>query len=199
MTLKEMELFAKEIIDKPDMRPLLLQILTRYVNMWDHHSMYYRFMFELARAIKLKVYFETGTRDGTSVAHIGMACEDAQALTIDNKRIAAEAVRPLQKHIPNIEIILGDSLKSVDQVKERLKGKIDLLFLDAMHTYEAVSQEYKLYSPLVREGGIILMDDINFNEGMQKAWSEIKEPKIELSHLHIVRNTGFGAIIKSMP
>ena len=44
-------------------------------------------------------------------------------------------------------------------VAERNGLQIDLLFIDANHSYESVHDDFKKYFPLVRDQGIILMHD----------------------------------------
>lgn len=60
---------------------------------------------------------------------------------------------------------------------------IDFLFIDGDHTYDGVRQDYEMYAPLVRDGGVIAMDDIHTHErdyfdqnsiGVNEFWSEIK-------------------------
>jgi len=70
--------------------------------------------------------------------------------------------------------------ETVEKVREFLPGPIDFLFIDADHSYEGVKQDIELYFPLVKEGGIIAMQDINYdkfgNDHVWKAWHEIDLP-----------------------
>ena len=45
------------------------------------------------------------------------------------------------------------------QFLRRHRVQIDLLHLDAAHEYESVAADLRLWSPLVREGGVLLGDD----------------------------------------
>ena len=59
-------------------------------------------------------------------------------------------------------------------------SKLDVLFIDGDHTYEGVKQDYELYKPLVRDGGIIVFHDIvlhpkNAECEVQIFWEEIKQ------------------------
>jgi cephalosporin hydroxylase len=63
------------------------------------------------------------------------------------------------------------------QVEKLLEGeKIDFLFIDGDHRYDAVKRDLEMYSPLVRKGGIIALHDIGYAEegGVHKLWDEIK-------------------------
>lgn len=70
------------------------------------------------------------------------------------------------------------SPETVIKAKEILKDKkVDFLFIDGDHRYQAIKEDYNLYSSLVREGGIIAFHDIGENEegGGRVFWNEIKQ------------------------
>ena len=46
-------------------------------------------------------------------------------------------------------------------MKALLAGRqIDFLFIDGDHTYEGVKQDFQMYSPLVRKGGVVAFHDV---------------------------------------
>jgi cephalosporin hydroxylase len=53
---------------------------------------------------------------------------------------------------------------------------IDFLFIDGGHTYQQVKKDFEMYSPLVRDGGIIALHDIGEKEegDVSSFWSELK-------------------------
>lgn len=64
------------------------------------------------------------------------------------------------------------------KVNEILKDKkVDFLFIDGDHRYQAIKEDYKLYSPFVRKGGMIAFHDIGEKEegGGRTFWNEIKD------------------------
>lgn len=81
-----------------------------------------------------------------------------------------------------IHLIRGDShdQNSLKKVRAILKeNKLDFLYIDGDHTYKGVRMDFQMYSPLVKEGGIIAFHDIvkvspeKFVE-VNKFWKEIK-------------------------
>lgn len=67
---------------------------------------------------------------------------------------------------------------SLSNVYEILGGrKLDFLFIDGDHSYEGVKRDFQLYSPLVRENGIIALHDIAKHQGIESQvdlfWREI--------------------------
>lgn len=78
-------------------------------------------------------------------------------------------------------LIRGDShdKKTLAEAQEILgQETIDLLFIDADHTYEGVKSDFEMYSALLQPGSIVGFHDIanspEANYGVQKYWNEIK-------------------------
>ncbi len=80
---------------------------------------------------------------------------------------------------------------TLKQVKNHLKNEeIDLLFIDGDHSYEGVKKDFEIYSPLVKNNGIIAFHDIvvhdqSENCEVNKFWNEIKE---QFEYKEIVEN-----------
>ena len=72
--------------------------------------------------------------------------------------------------------IQGSSLngETLGRVQAGLEGRpIDVLHIDGSHKAADVLQDYDLYSPLVRPGGLILMHDICGSQGPGTAFNTI--------------------------
>jgi predicted O-methyltransferase YrrM len=51
---------------------------------------------------------------------------------------------------------------TLDRLRDWLAGEpLDFLVIDGDHSYEGVRRDFELYAPLVREGGLIALHDIN--------------------------------------
>ncbi len=98
---------------------------------------------------------------------------------------SVERNRNLQQHYPGIfEGILGDShcRATVDAVIDLLgKGLLDVLFIDADHTYDGVRSDLNKYAKFVDRGGVVLFHDIVETDFVKeqgaevyKLWREIK-------------------------
>jgi len=105
-----------------------------------------------------------------------------------------------------IRLIRGNSHDSatVEKVRALLMDKrIDLLFIDADHTYEGVKKDFEMYEPLVREGGRIVLHDIITHRiedgyGIDRFWKEMTTGR---EYLEFIGNGnqrwgGLGMIIK---
>ena len=60
-----------------------------------------------------------------------------------------------RKRLKNVRLLRGFSA----DVASSFDRSIDLLFIDANHSHEAVRQDWELWSPKVREGGRIALHD----------------------------------------
>lgn len=93
---------------------------------------------------------------------------------------------PLVPH--GAEIIRGDSHEEATryELKELLAGEpIDVLFIDADHTYEGVKKDFIMYSPMVANEGAIVFHDVSPHPnhpdvGVQKLWEKCGGDKDEI-------------------
>ncbi|MFX1363421.1 MAG: class I SAM-dependent methyltransferase [Promethearchaeota archaeon] len=92
---------------------------------------------------------------------------------------------PLIKRFPlqhqKLKLIRANSHKAstLSQVKKIIDSKkIDFVFIDASHSYEGVKKDFEMYSPLVKDDGIIAFHDIVNLSGsintVYKFWEQIK-------------------------
>jgi len=105
--------------------------------------------------------------------------------------------KPRDEH--GATVIVGDShyLPTWIALVEELGGRpVDVLFIDGDHTYEGVRQDYEMYAPLVRPGGLVAFHDIVTHPGqicdVERLWYEIRDDTaIEIS---VVSDPPWGGI-----
>ena len=125
---------------------------------------------------KPKWILEVGTFRGKGTTGLCRIAKNVITIDIDDRRID----RP-----KNSIFIKANSQKphTFDLVKSKLSNnKLDVLFIDADHSYEGVKRDFELYKPLVKDGGIIGLHDIVDSAYHRrkdcyvfKFWNEIKE------------------------
>ena len=86
------------------------------------------------------------------------------------------------------------------RVLAALNGRVvDFLYIDGDHTYDAVRADWRLYSPLVRRGGVAVLHDAvlqgNDTVDVYRFWPEISARyRTKLIHDPTVPSTGAGVV-----
>jgi predicted O-methyltransferase YrrM len=86
-------------------------------------------------------------------------------------------------------------LNTLNKVKSYLNNaQLDMLFIDGDHTYKGVKQDFELYSPLVRKGGLVVFHDIVHHPPetgieVDRFWSEVKQ---NFSYQEIIKDPNQG-------
>ncbi len=86
-------------------------------------------------------------------------------------------------------VIDGDShdQATLDELAGHLDGRpVDVLFIDGDHTYDGCLADWRMYSPLVRPGGLVLLHDIRCagEEAVARVWEEVIKPEAAASGWH---------------
>ena len=149
-------------------------------------------LYRLLRDLRPQVAVETGVCNGVSTAFLLLALEDngeGELHSIDLPEVAGEeyeqgtfwdgkggAVIPPGKEpgwmVPTElrdrwHLLLGRSQDELPPLLERL-GSIDFFMHDSEHSYECMSFEFRAAWDALREGGVLVADDVNVNS----AWVE---------------------------
>lgn len=155
----------------------------------DGSNPYYDLLYHVSLNEKPNLTVELGCCTGGSTSYLA-AGSSGKVISID---IAIqEGARSRLAVFPNVELIEADTREPGTAELIASRGPIDILFIDTDHTAEQVTIEMSLFAPLVKEGGIILLDDVRMNS-MPQWWDELDEDKLEMPHLHW---TSFGVIFR---
>jgi predicted O-methyltransferase YrrM len=177
-------------------------------------------MLGAVRRLRPGVVMEIGThRGGTLMCLAAVARPDAFLLSLD-MHTSPMGVEPPWEQVeqrirgslrPGQELValrMDSHLDAtLDAVRTALDGRaVDFLFIDGDHTYEGVWQDFDMYSPLVRPGGLVAFHDIHFNphdpvSRVDRFWSEVRGRFRcrELVDQDFPGGTGMGIGILEMP
>jgi predicted O-methyltransferase YrrM len=166
------------------------------------------------RAKQPRVIVEIGTaKGGTLFLFCQHAADDATIISLDlpfgrngggypkwKEKLYAKFAKPGQTlHLMRANSHLDETRTRIEAL---LKGrKIDVLMIDADHSYEGVKRDYDLYSPLLADDGFIAMHDVILNRfdpeiEVHKFWDELKatEKTEELVHDYGQGNLGIWIV-----
>lgn len=172
---------------------------TIFPMIWDYAGGYFRPIqqdsefIELARRVWLlqpKVILEIGTHwGGTLHMWTRMATEDATIISVDlpggefgggYSEIRIPLYESFRRPSQQLHLLREDSHspETLAKVKNILSGRpVDFLLIDGDHTYSGVKQDFEMYTPLVRKGGLIAFHDIAKSYDrteVEKFWNEVK-------------------------
>lgn len=136
----------------------------------------------LSRLVKPRRILEVGTCRGRATVQLALNHPEASITTYDIDPCAGEHLRA-HPFFDRIEIRIHDFRADA----ERLRGeaRYDLIFIDALHTYEAVRRDSELALDLVTDHGMIVWHDY-CNSGWLLGENGVPEYLHELSKRHSV-------------
>jgi methyltransferase family protein len=160
-------------------------------------------LYRLLRDLRPEVAVETGVCNGVSTAFLLLALEDngtGMLHSIDLPEVAGEeyeegtfwdgkggAVIPPGKEpgwmVPpqlrdRWELVLGRSQDELPPLLERV-GPIDFFMHDSEHSYECMSFEFSAAWESLRDGGLLVADDVNVNTAWVEFAREVgREPEL---------------------
>jgi predicted O-methyltransferase YrrM len=138
-----------------------------------------RFMLRLVRELAPRSCLELGTGFGISTAYQAAALDLNEAGRIVSLDVAGmtEIAAPALGRLglaDRVELIPG-------RIEETLAGAsegaapIDYVLLDADHTEEGTLRPFGALLPLLSDGAVVVIDDINWTDEMRRAWARARE------------------------
>ena len=118
---------------------------------------------------------ELGTSLGVTTAYLAAMDSRNKVVTYEGCPAVAEVARANWEKLglSNIACVVGEiTVDSLQLAVDRLSG-IDVAFIDANHTYEATLTYFNALASRVYEKSVVVVDDIHYNEDMEKAWKAI--------------------------
>jgi hypothetical protein len=165
-------------------------------------------LYTIVRGVKPNIMIETGVASGKSTSLILLAMEHNQKgklISIDlpniDRKVLKDGARTSTGRfktgwlIPNYlkkrwKLKIGNSIKILWKIVNDLK-EIDIFFHDSLHTYSHVKNELIIIQPKIKEGSLIICDNIDMGAG--KAFNEFLNKNNLIGYAY----RDFGGVIKS--
>ncbi|MDP3920719.1 MAG: class I SAM-dependent methyltransferase [Candidatus Omnitrophota bacterium] len=133
------------------------------------------FLFRLVRELQPMTILELGTGFGISTLYIAAASKLNGTGNITTLEGASQPVRIARSNFEkaglggNITSIHGFFQDTLDGILATL-GEVDFVFIDGHHEEEPTLSYVHKILPRLSACGMIVLDDIDWSEGMMKAW-----------------------------
>jgi predicted O-methyltransferase YrrM len=150
-------------------------------------------LLRLIQGLRPGILLEIGSQGGGNLRLFSqVASPTARIASVDIKFTRREifGYQSLVKPTQRLTCLGADShaARTHHSITEWLRGdSLDFLFIDGDHSYGGVAKDFEMYSPLVREGGIIAFHDIipdhttrfakkteAYAGGVHRLWEQLK-------------------------
>ncbi len=193
------------------MRKKILQLANEYFKIGSEMQQNIDEMLKVIEYLdgrKFDNFVELGSAYGGSLwIYSNMLCtKNANIIAIDSRyEESLEAtVKKLRETGRKVDFII-ESTNATRNAINKVKFDIDLLHIDANHSYESTKKDYEMWGEKVKKGGVILFHDATLHTGVKQLMKELgnkvhiieSESKMKLGSNGIpTTKCGIGVLIK---
>lgn len=140
-------------------------------------------LMRICRHYQPKRCLEFGTNLGISSLYQLYGLDGGRFISMEgDPQLAAISGEHIRQFGLNAEIITGEFSEILDHKLSLPEYRPDYVFLDGNHQYASTLEYVRRLLPNMPENSIMILDDINWSEGMLSAWRKIVEhPEITVS------------------
>lgn len=133
-----------------------------------------KLLYKLTARFQPSTVVELGTSLGISTLYLSLGAPKARVITIEGCSTTSEIAREnfakagvsnIEMHTGRFEGILPDVLNSCE--------KVDFAFIDGHHEYGPTKRYVEMILGKACDETVIVIDDIHWSEGMERAWKEL--------------------------
>ncbi len=157
-----------------------LKRIARTVSVPSHLG---RLLYRLCKHYQPENVIELGTSVGISTMYLAASNPSTNVFTIEGDEAIQGIARARFKKdcLNNIQTLSGNFDDQLPLIINELKS-VDFAFIDGNHNARALIGYVDLLMTKTTEKSIIVVDDIRWSKGMEKAWDFIKDdPRVSLS------------------
>ena len=138
-----------------------------------------KFIFRIARYCQPQTILELGTSLGLTAGFFSLACPASSIYTIEGVDSIAEKAKENMADwgCKNVRVEKGNLDTTLCELMGRI-SKPDLVFMDGNHQEEATKRYFLQLLPHLSSTSMVIVDDIHWSHGMEKAWSFIQTHKM---------------------
>lgn len=119
---------------------------------------------------------ELGTSLGITTAYLASVDSKNRVMSFEGSSAIASLARKQWQllGLENIECVEG---RIEDTLYNNARARLDFVYVDANHTYEATMKYVHFLLDRMSPKGIVVVDDIHYSREMCSAWEELKKDK----------------------
>jgi predicted O-methyltransferase YrrM len=133
------------------------------------------FLYNLIQHFQFTQVIELGTCLGMNTAYMAAGNDKAEIFTFEGDKNLIRLAQKACTNYVNIQFIHGNIDNTLPDFLSTRTKPLDLVYLDANHTYEATLHYFNLLLPYQHNQSIFIFDDIHWSSEMKQAWKKIKQ------------------------
>jgi predicted O-methyltransferase YrrM len=138
--------------------------------------------FKLVNFTNSQFIIELGTSLGLNTLYLAKANSKSVVYSIEGSKELTKFAEELFQQQNAKVFLINDKFDHGLPLLLNEIPQVDFLYVDGNHSYDATIRYFKMGLPKKHNNSVFVFDDINWSEGMQKAWEEIKaHPEVTLS------------------
>ncbi|MBS3914588.1 MAG: class I SAM-dependent methyltransferase [Bacteroidetes bacterium] len=149
------------------------------------NAKYGRLLYRLLHVFQPVYSLELGTGSGITAMYQGAALNSERPLhSIEGSEKLAEIAAYNARECGIYENIIFHTGTFENVLPELLQQmpRVDYAYIDGNHGFEPTIRYFEMIMEKVHEQSILIFDDINWSEGMKRAWAVIKnDPRVQVS------------------
>ena len=132
------------------------------------------FLHLCARETRAKTIVELGSCAGISASYLGASPYCKKLLSVEGSPELAKIAKETTAQVSNvIEIVNCLFDQAIDDYLPKLELPVDFCFIDGHHEKKATIHYFNRLRPYLRDGSIVVFDDISWSYDMRDAWTEL--------------------------
>ena len=139
-------------------------------------------LYLLAKEVKPAKVIELGTNVGISASYIAAGQKagkhGGQVVTLDASAYRQRLAKKIHANnkLDNISYVQGLFTETLRPTLAEM-GSVDLAFIDGHHQYQPTLDYFEEILKFSTPDTVFVFDDINWSDGMKKAWAELRADK----------------------
>jgi predicted O-methyltransferase YrrM len=141
----------------------------------------------LIQHFKAKTIVELGTSFGINALYLALK-KDSKVTTFEGANEIAEiaALTFEFAQAKNVNMIRGEIETTLPAFLQTVR-KIDMVFMDANHRYIPTIKYFEWFLPKLKEGSVLVLDDIHYSAEMERAWKEMRTHELVYGSVDLYR------------
>jgi len=139
------------------------------------------FLHLLIREFRCERGVELGSCAGISAMYLSSVPSVRKLITVEGSAELSKIAETSLKHRPHVQVVNALFDEAIDNEIASATERFDFAYIDGHHEKVATIHYFNRLIPYLKEGALVIFDDVSWSYDMREAWDSLSE-RIEFSH-----------------